>query len=249
MTIDDADDLAGLRRSGTVVAAARDAMVGAATVGMTTLELDAIGRHVLDAHGARSAPQLAYEFPGTTCISILPVVAHGIPSDRRLVEGDVVNIDVSAELDGYWTDTGISIVVGEGSALARRLVETTHRAQADAMAAARAGARLRSVGAAVRKRARRAGFTTIANLTGHGVGRFIHEEPSVATVACAGDGALLHEGLVIAIEPFLSTRASLAFEGDDGWALEVRDESLVAQVEHTIVVMDGEPEVITASAA
>jgi methionyl aminopeptidase len=128
-------------------------------------------------------------------------------------------------------------------------VETTHLAQQDAMAAARVGAQLRSIGAAARRRARKAGFTTIANLTGHGVGSFIHETPTVATVACAGDGVQIHEGLVIAIEPFLSTGASIAHETDDGWTLAVRDASLVAQVEHTIVVTDGEPEVLTASAA
>ncbi len=249
MTVEDDDDLTGLRRSGVAVAAARDAIVAAAEPGVSTMELDALGREVLAQHGARSAPQAAYDFPGTTCLSILPEVAHGIPSARRLRDGDVLNIDVSAELDDYWTDTGITITIGSAGHPADRLIATTHLAQADAMRAARAGAPLRSIGKAARRRAKAAGFTTIANLTGHGVGRFIHEPPSVSTVANAGDGSPLWEGLVLAIEPFLSTRATHAHEADDGWTLYVRDASLVAQVEHTVVVTGGEPIVLTASAA
>jgi len=246
MTIDDHDDLEGLRRCGRAVAAARDAMVDAARPGVTTFELDEVGRRVLAEHGARSAPQLAYDFPGTTCISVLPEIAHGIPSQRVLNDGDVVNIDVSAELDGYWTDTGVTVAIGDAGPDAGRLIETTREAQRLAMQAARAGAPLRSVGRAAARHARRNGYTTVANLTGHGVGRFIHEPPSVATVACAGDGAPLVEGLVLAIEPFLSTGATHAHEADDGWTLHVRDASLVAQVEHTIVVTNGEPLVLTA---
>ncbi len=246
MTIDDQDDLDGLQRCGRAVAAARDAMVEAARPGITTLDLDEVGRRVLAEHGARSAPQLAYDFPGTTCISVLPEIAHGIPSKRELRDGDVVNIDVSAELDGYWTDTGVTIAIGDAGPEAERLLETTREAQRLAMGAARAGSPVRAIGRAAARHARRNGYTTIANLTGHGVGQFIHEPPSIATVACAGDGVALVEGLVLAVEPFLSTRATIAHEADDGWTLHVRDESLVAQLEHTIVVTDGEPLVLTA---
>lgn len=247
MTIDDQDDLDGLWRCGRAVAAARDAMVAAARPGVTTAELDDLGRRVLAEHGARSAPQLAYDFPGATCISVLPEVAHGIPSKRVLRDGDVVNIDVSAELDGYWTDTGITVAVGDAGPEAARLIETTREAQGLAMRAARAGSPVRAIGRAAARHARRNGYTTIANLTGHGVGRFIHEPPSIAPVSCAGDGVSLVEGLVLAVEPFLSTGATVAYEGDDGWTLDVRDGSLVAQLEHTIVVTNGEPLVLTAA--
>ena len=126
MTIDHEDDVAGLRRAGRAVAEARDTMLQAAQPGVSTLELDAIGREVLGAHGARSAPQLAYDFPGTTCISVNDEIAHGIPSERRLVDGDLVNIDVSAELDGYWADTGASTSIGIASPEIARLLKTAN---------------------------------------------------------------------------------------------------------------------------
>ncbi len=250
MTIDNDDDLAGLERSGAVVAEARDAMVAAVVPGISTGELDAIGRSVMRRHGARSAPRLAYRFPGSTCISINDEAAHGIPSTtRRLREGDLVNIDVSAELDGYWTDTGISVAVGSVNPTAQRLLEATKAAQRDAMRAARAGRRISELGRAVEKRARSAGFSVVENLCGHGVGRHIHEEPSIPSVEQRGDRTKLWEGLVIAIEPFLSTGATFVVEDPDGWTLRTPDGSLTAQFEHTVVVTRGEPLVLTASAA
>jgi methionyl aminopeptidase len=249
MTIDNDDDLAGLQRAGRAVADARDAMLRALHPGMSTLELDAVGREVLLAHGARSAPQLAYDFPGTTCISVNEHVAHGIPSTQRLRDGDMVNIDVSAELDGYWADTGASASVGPPSDAARRLLDATRGARRDAVAAARAGRPLRHIGRAVQKRAQRHGLSVIVNLCGHGVGRFIHEEPSVPGIEDPRDRTVLWEGLVIAIEPFLSLSATHAVEADDGWTLRTNDGSLAAQFEHTVVVTKGKPIVVTASAA
>ncbi len=247
MTIDGDDDLEGMRRSGRVVAAARDAMVEAVGPGVTTGELDDIGRQVLRAHGARSAPQLAYSFPRATCISVNDEAAHGIPSPgRQLRAGDLVNIDVSAELDGYWTDTGASAAVGEVGPTAQRLLSSTAAAQRDGMAVARAGRRIAEIGRAVERRARRDGFSIVANLCGHGVGRFIHEDPSVPNIEHRSDRTRLWEGLVIAIEPFLSDGATFADEDPDGWTLRVPDRHLVAQFEHTIVVTNGEPIALTA---
>jgi methionyl aminopeptidase len=249
MTIDNDDDLLGLQRAGRAVADARDAMLRALRPGMTTADLDAVGRDTLQAHGARSAPNLAYDFPGTTCISVNEQVAHGIPSARVLRDGDMVNIDVSAELDGYWADTGASSTVGAPSAEARRLLDATRGARRDALAAARAGKPLRHIGRAVQKRAQRHGLSVVANLCGHGVGRFIHEEPSVPGIEDPRDRTILWEGLVLAIEPFLSFSATHAVEGDDGWTLCTNDGSLAAQFEHTVVITKGKPIVITASAA
>lgn len=245
MTIDGDEDLEGLTRAGRVVASARDAMVAAAVPGVTTGELDAIGRDIFRSFGARSAPKLTYNFPGSTCISVNSEAAHGIPSlTRTLHQGDLVNIDVSAELDGYWSDTAASTSVGTASVFAERLLGTTRLAQSDAMDAARAGNKLRDIGRAVQRRARRNGFCVIKNLYGHGIGRALHEEPSVPSVDDHRQSGLW-EGLVLAVEPFLSVSAHYVVDDADGWTLRTDDGSLVAQFEHTMVVMRGEPIVLT----
>jgi methionyl aminopeptidase len=246
MTIDSQEELDALIRAGRVVAEARRAMVNAVRPGTTTGELDAVGREVFRRHGARSAPRVTYRFPGSTCISVNDEAAHGIPSlSRQLRAGDLVNLDVSAELDGYFADTGISVAVGEVSSVASRLLEATKLAQRDAMDAAQPGARLRDLGRAVQRRARRHGFRVIKNLTGHGIGRGLHEPPSVPSVD-DGQKMVLREGLVLAIEPFLSISADHVVDDEDGWTLRTADGSLVAQFEHSIVVTAEGPLVLTA---
>ena len=246
MTIDKQEDLDGLLRASRVVVQAREAMRQAVTPGITTGELDAVGRDVFRRHGARSAPRLTYRFPGSTCISVNDEAAHGIPSlKRQLRSGDLVNLDVSAELDGYFSDTGVSVGVGEVSAVATRLLEATRLAQLDAMAAAQPGARLRDIGKAVQKRARRHGFCVIENLNGHGIGRGLHESPSVPSVD-RGQRMTLHEGMVLAVEPFLSVSADHVIDDVDGWTLRTADRSLVAQFEHSMVVTADGPLVLTA---
>src|ERR1700722_18425938 len=198
MTIDKQEDLDALLRAGRVVAEARRAMVDAVAPGVTTGELDAVGREVFRRHGARSAPRVTYRFPGYTCISVNDEAAHGVPSlKRQLHAGDLVNLDVSAELDGYFSDTGISVAVGEVSPVATRL---------------------RDLGRAVQRRARRHGFRVIENLNGHGIGRGLHESPSVPSVD-DGQKMLLREGLVLAIEPFLSLSSDHVVDDVDGWTL------------------------------
>jgi methionyl aminopeptidase len=246
VTIDNDDDLEGLRRAGAVVAEARGAMVAAAVASVSTAELDAVGREVFRRHGARSAPRLTYGFPGSTCVSVNDEAAHGVPSRNKVLKnGDLVNVDISAELDGYFADTGISVAVGDVSATAQRLLEATRHAQADAMFAARAGRRMREIGRAVQARARAEGFLVVRNLYGHGIGRALHESPSVPSFD-DGSRMILWEGLVLAVEPFLSISAEDVVEHSDGWTLRTDDGSLVAQHEHTIVVTNGEPLVMTA---
>lgn len=245
MTIDSDDDLQALRRVGRVVAKARDAMVEAVSSGIATAALDAIARDVFRRNGARSAPRLTYNFPGSVCISINDEAAHGIPSTNRVLRsGDLVNLDVSAELDSYFADCGVSVAVGEVSPSAAQLLEATRLAQREAMDAARAGRSLRHIGRAVVVRARQHGFCVVKNLYGHGVGRALHESPSVPSFD-DGQRAILHEGLVLAIEPFLSVSADHIVEDSDGWTLRTADGSLVAQFEHTMVVTQGEPIVVT----
>jgi methionyl aminopeptidase len=246
MTIDSQDDFDALVRAARVVKEAREEMAVAVVPGVTTGELDAIGRDVFRRHGARSAPRVTYRFPGSTCISVNDEAAHGVPSlTRRLREGDLVNLDVSAELDGYYSDTGLSLPVGAVTPVAARLLSATREAQGDAMAAARPGARLRDVGRAAQRRARRRGFCVIRNLFGHGIGRGLHEAPSVPSVD-DGQRGVLHEGMVLAVEPFLSVSSSFVVDDPDGWTLRTSDGSLVAQHEHTMVVAEEGPLVLTA---
>ncbi|HYQ04652.1 MAG TPA: type I methionyl aminopeptidase [Polyangiaceae bacterium] len=245
MSIDDEKDLAALKRVGAAVADARDTMASQVAPGVTTAELDEVGRDVLRRHGARSAPQVAYGFPGVTCISVNDELAHGIPSKRVLREGDLINIDVSAELDGYWADSGASFPVGRVSTRARSLLYSTRAALNDAIAEVRAGAPMRNIGRAVERRAKRSGFRVVRNLCGHGVGRHIHEEPQVPNIYERDNPLVLHEGLVMTIEPFLTTSATYTIESDDGWTLRTPDGSIGAQFEHTMVVTNGAPIIIT----
>lgn len=246
MSINDEQDIEGLKRVGAAVAAARDAMGAHVAPGITTAELDAIGKEVLDRYGARSAPQLAYGFPGATCISVNDRIAHGIPSRNCVLSaGDLVNIDVSAELDGYWADSGASFPVGTVSAQAAELLRATRLALEDGMSQARAGTPVRNIGRAVERRAKQCGFNVIRNLCGHGVGRHIHEAPSIPNTFDRFDRTVLRAGLVITIEPFLTTGATMAVEDGDGWTLRCNDGSLGAQFEHTMIVTGGRPIVVT----
>ncbi len=246
MSIETPEDVEALRRVGAAVAQARDAMARAATAGVTTADLDAIGGDVLRRHGARSAPRLAYGFPGETCISVNDALAHGIPSEKTVLrDGDVVNVDVSAELDGYWADSGMSLGIGSISPRLRELLAATRAALAEAMLEARAGRPLRNIGRAVQSRARRHGFHVVADLCGHGVGRHIHEPPSVPNVFHAGLRGTLAAGQVLTIEPFLTTRATSVVEDADGWTLRTPDGSVGAQFEHTFIVTEGAPIVLT----
>jgi methionyl aminopeptidase len=246
MSINDERDVEGLKRVGAIVAAARDSMGARVAPGVSTAELDAIGKAILDRHGARSAPRLAYGFPGVTCISVNDQIAHGIPSEKCVLgAGDLVNIDVSAELDGYWADTGASFPVGMVSAEASALLQATRLALQDGMSQVRAGAPLRNIGRAVERRAKQCGFKVIRNLCGHGVGRNIHEEPSVPNTFDRQNRTVLRAGLVITIEPFLTLGATMAVQDPDGWTLRSSDGSLGAQFEHTMIVTGRGPIVVT----
>ncbi|WP_342044739.1 type I methionyl aminopeptidase [Bacillus sp. OTU530] len=247
MIIRNEQDLEGLRKIGRIVALAREEMKRSAKPGMTTKELDLIGKRILDEHGAESAPEKEYNFPGITCISVNEEVAHGIPGDRMIQDGDLVNIDISAALDGYYADTGISFVVGQGDELKAKLCQVAEDAFWAAMKKTRAGAKRNQIGRAVFNEARKNGLAVIENLTGHGIGRSLHEEPEhILNYFDPRDGALLKDGLVLAVEPFISAGANHIVELGDGWTFVTPDKSLVAQCEHTIVVTKGEPIILTA---
>jgi methionyl aminopeptidase len=246
MTIETQAELDALRRVGAVVARARDLMLAAVQPGVTTAELDAIGRAVLEEAGARSAPRLAYRFPAWTCISVNDELAHGIPCVRRsLRAGDLVNVDVSAELDGWWADTGASIGVGDIRPQLQHLLRSTQAAQQAGMDAARAGEPLRLIGRAVERHARRSGYRVVADLCGHGIGRHIHEQPDVANIEDPRERRRLKEGMVLTVEPFLTPGRGDLVTAADGWTLRTRDGAPGAQFEHTFVVTRGAPIVLT----
>ncbi|NND66068.1 MAG: type I methionyl aminopeptidase [Halioglobus sp.] len=246
MTIESEQDLNALREVGRIVATTLKHMHNCVEPGMTTLELDRIGGDLLEREGARSAPQLTYEFPGFTCISINEEAAHGIPGPRVITAGDVVNIDVSAEKNGYFADTGGTCVVPPGSSVKTRLLRATQQALKNAASAARAEQPINGIGRAIQKVARRTGFRTIRNLAGHGVGRGLHEEPrEIHNYFEPRDRRVLREGMVLAVEPFLSTRARYVDELEDGWTLAAPAGNLSAQFEHTLVVTRGRPIFLT----
>jgi methionyl aminopeptidase len=245
MTARSPADIAGLRAIGRIVRAVFEQMKSAARAGVTTAELDTIGAAVLERHGARSAPKHFYDFPGATCISVNEEAAHGIPGARRLADGDMVNIDVSAELNGYVADMGESFVVGQATAAQQQLLEATRRAVGDAIAAMRAGRRLNVIGQAVEKVAAEKGYRIVRNLGSHGVGRSLHEEPSYIPVYDPRDRRKLTDGLVLTIEPFLTTGEALVEQADDGWTLLCSRGAMVAQFEHTVIVTRSRPIVVT----
>lgn len=246
MTIETALELEKLQAVGRVVAETRRRMASALQPGMTTAELDEIGRRCLEKHGARSAPQVTYDFPAATCISVNDAVAHGIPGDLVIETGDLVNIDISAELDGYFADTGASFPVGRADRRALQLCQYGKRALAAALHKVRSGTEFRHLGRAVGKVARGGGFTVITDLGGHGLGAALHEEPEFIPFGRSRDRRRFHKGSVVAIEPFLSEGATGVFEDEDGWTLRTPGGQRAVQYEHTVVVTDGRPIVLTA---
>ena len=246
MTIENQADVEALMRVGRIVSRVLHEMLDALEPGMTTAELDAVGRVRLEEFGARSAPQVVYRFPGSTCISINEEAAHGVPGARRIQAGDVVNVDVSAELDGYFADTGGTRVVPPTTPLKTHLCHATRLALHEAMMEARAGNRINQIGKAIQRVAKSHRFKVIKNLAGHGVGRKLHEAPeNIVGYYNPGDTRQLHEGMVIAIEPFLSTKSSHVDEAGDGWTLVGAPGNFSAQYEHTLIVTRGAPIVVT----
>lgn len=246
MTIEDEYELRKLRVIGRIVYETLMLMKKHLRVGITTLELDRIGAKQLARYGARSAPILMYDFPAHTCISINDEAAHGIPSDRVVQAGDVVNIDVSAELDGYFGDTGATFLVPPVDPRLQYLCQTTRKSLKAAMRAARAGAKLNLIGQAIEKTAVQAGFRTIKDLGSHGIGRSLHEDPHfIANFFDSTDNRVLEDGQVITIEPFLSTGAESTTTADDGWTLKTGAGNYSAQYEYTMVITRDKPIVLT----
>lgn len=239
------EDINGLKEIGRICASIRDELVRSTKPGITTKELDEIAGQLFEKEGAVSAPKGEYDFPGYTCISVNEEVAHGIPGDRVIQEGDIVNIDVSGSKNGYFADTGISIVVGDGDDRLKKICEVAKEAFEEGIKKAKPGARKSGMGKVVHQTAKKHGFTVIMNLTGHGIGRTIHEKPDyIYNYFEPSDHELLKEGMVIAFEPFISTGEEEVFELGDGWTY-VTENSYVAQYEHTMILTKDGPIITT----
>lgn len=246
MTLQSEAELEGLRRAGQVVSDVLRRMCRAAEPGMTTAELDALGAQWLAGAGAESAPRVTYDFPGATCISVNEEIAHGIPGSRRLAPGDMVNIDVSAKLGGYFADTGASFTLPPDDPLKQRVRTATLNALQAALREVRPGARLNRIGHAIEGVARKSNLRIVRNLCSHGVGAALHEEPTDITgYHEPRDPRVMHEGMVFTIEPFLSSKARVAEDAGDGWTLIGPKGSVSAQYEHTLVVGRHGPIVVT----
>lgn len=247
MTIESESDLIKLMKIGRICGLTVQHIAQHLEPGITTRELDQLGAEFLEKHGARSAPIVTYKFPGATCISINDEVAHGIPGDRIVQAGDMVNIDVSAELEGYFADTGASYIVPPVDPVKQRLCDFTRLALDKAIEVARGGNPINVIGKAIEGEAKRGGYSLIRELGGHGIGRGLHEEPrNIPNFYHPKARFPLQEGLVMTIEPFLCVGKGKIYTARDGWTLKTVDGTLAAQYEHTIVITKDRPILVTA---
>ena len=245
MTVERQEQLDALLHIGQIVGKTIQHMAKYVEPGISTKELDEIGAEYLAKHGANSAPMKAYQFPGATCISLNDEAAHGIPGDRVLQAGDLVNIDVSAEKDGFWADSGSSFPVPPIDKTRKRLLRAARRALDIAIQQARAGRPINGVGKAVENFASKQGYYVVRELSGHGVGGFIHEKPSVPHYYERRIKEKFAPGMVLTLEPFISVEPTNIVTMPDGWTLKTNG-TLVAQYEHTLVITENEPILVTA---
>lgn len=249
MSIESSKDWDGLRAVSAVVSRTLHLLTQSVEPGITTGDLDRLAAGLLASCGARSAPALVYGFPGTVLISVNDEIVHGVPGARVIAAGDLVSLDVTVELDGYVADAARSVVVPKAGRTAGRLVECAQAAFERGLERAVAGGQVSEIGRAVAAEVRRQGFAVVKGLAGHGVGRTIHEPPTVPNEWDPRQRDVLTEGLVITIEPMVSAGSPRAVEEPDGWTLRTRDRSLASHYEDTIVITGGKPVVLTSMAA
>lgn len=247
MSITSEAELLGMKAVSEAVALTLKEMQGYARVGMSTKELDEFGARILNDFGAKSAPFATYGFPGFTCISVDNEFCHGIPSEKRILkDGDLINIDVSAELNGFWSDNGSSFIVGEDKNGHQKLVDASKDILHKAIYSIKGGVRIADLGQVIEDEAKKRGFKVIKNLTGHGVGRSLHEEPSeIANYRDRFNHQRFKKNSVVAIETFISTTSTYAETLADGWTMVGNKGGYMAQHEHTIVVTEGKPIILT----
>ncbi len=248
MSITEEFELIGMQRASEAVAFTLKEMTKFAQPGITTKELDEYGAKILADFGAKSAPKVTYGFPGYNCISINNEFCHGIPSDKRVLkEGDLVNIDVSAELNGFWADNGGSFVLGKDIHQHQKLVDASKFILKKAISNIKGGVRISDIGRLMELEAKKRGYKVIKNLGGHGVGRSLHEQPDeLLNFRNRFDKRRFKKNSVVAVETFISTESIYADTLSDGWTLVGNRGGYMAQHEHTIVVTDNKPLILTA---
>jgi methionyl aminopeptidase len=247
MSIESEADLLGLTQIGRIVALTLLEMQRQAKPGMTTAELDAIGAQTLARHGARATPRHLYNFPAAVCISVNEEAVHGVPGPRVIQPGDIVKIDVTADLDGYVADAARTLVFARASRVGKRLAQCARSAFLQAMNVATVGRQTREIGRAVDTEVRRYGFSVMRQMFGHGVGREIHETPSIPSYYEPRCRDRLTEGLVITIEPIIAAGSGRSHDHEDGWTVTTADRSLTAHHEETIIITRGRPIILTAA--
>ncbi|KAB2823150.1 MAG: type I methionyl aminopeptidase [Bacteroidales bacterium] len=247
MSITNNEELIGMKRAAEAVACTLRAMQRYAKPGMTTMQLDAYGASLLSGFGAKSAPYLTYGFPGYACISVNNEFCHGIPSNTTVLQdGDLVNIDVSAELDGFWADNGASFVLGNDIHQHQKLVDASKEILRKTINSIKGGVKIADIGNLMETEARKRGYKVIKNLGGHGIGRSLHEQPDeLLNYKNKYDQRRFRKNSVVAIETFIATSSTFATELKDGWTMVGDKGGYMAQHEHTIVITDGIPLILT----
>ena len=240
-------ELQKMREAGKVTAAVLKLMTELVKPGISTLELDAAAEKTIRSFGATPLFLGYYGFPGTICASVNEEVVHGIPKkDRILKSGDIVSIDTGARLDGFCSDAAITLGVGEVSDEAQRLMDVTKKSLYKAIGQVKPGKRLGDVEHAVETFAKQNGVGVVRDYCGHGIGRNMHEEPSIPNFGKPGTGPLLEKGMVLAIEPMLTAGTYRVRELDDGWTVVTADGKYAAHFEHTVAVTANGSEIFTA---
>ena len=248
MSITTEAELIGMQKASEAVAYTLKEMRNYAKPGMTTKQLDDYGAKILSDFGAKSAPLLTYGFPGCTCISVNNEFCHGIPSDNSILkEGDLINIDVSAELNGFWSDNGGSFILGEDINQHQKLIDASKQILHKAIDNIKGGVRISDIGHLIETEAKKHGYKVIKNLTGHGIGKSLHEEPNeIANYKDKSNFIRFKKNSVVAIETFISTTSTYTETLNDGWTMVGNKGGFMAQHEHTIIVTDGKPIILTA---
>ena len=242
------DGFEGMRRAGRLAAETLDFITGYVAPGVTTDALDRLCDTFMRDHGAVPATLGYRGYPKSSCISLNHVICHGIPSDRRLRDGDILNIDVTAILDGWFGDTSRMYVVGDkASVKARKLIEVTYEAMMDGVRVVGPGATVGDIGHAIQSRVEANRFSVVRDFCGHGLGRVFHSPPSILHFGQPGDGPVLEPGMFFTIEPMVNAGRPEAKILSDGWTAVTRDRSLSAQFEHSVGVTEDGVEIFTLS--